>query len=168
MECLRGGVVTTFIGFPNTIRTDQESVTTSQEFRSHASLYGIHIEFTGVSSHNSMGKIESAHGPLCTIYRTLRDRYPDLSDSPRLRCEVNALNDTADTNGLVPSLLVFGTIPSLGDTESELADQEQRFNEITAARKEVATIIAEKRIRPALKSKIPPSARYTLRTGRLD
>lgn len=121
-----------------------------------------------------MGKVESAHGPLSRIYCTLSDRYPNLSDNLRLRFAVKALNDTAGTNGLVPSLLVLSTIllyrcswsgnsasvfPSEGST--------QRFNAMTAARKEAATIIAEKRIRLALKSNVPPSARYTLRQEQL-
>lgn len=91
----------------------------------------------------------------------LTDRYSGLSDNLRLRFAVKALNDTAGTNGLVPSLLVLGTIPSIGNTEAEFADREQRFSAITSARKEAAKIFAEKQIRLALKTNIPPSARYT-------
>lgn len=127
--------VTTYIGFPNTIRTDQESAAASHEFRTYASLHGINLEFSGVSSRNSMGKVESAHGPLRRVYRLLTDQYPDLSGHLRLRFAVKALTDTAGVIGLVPSLLVFRTIPSLGNTGVELADQGQRFNALNIARR---------------------------------
>lgn len=157
--------VTTYVGFPQKLRSDQESATTSNEFRACASLHGIEIEFSGVSSHNSMGKIESAHGPLRRIYRMLTDKYPDLSDALRLRFSVKALNDTSGPKGLVPSLLVFGTIPSIGSSNANLPDQEQRFKAMRAAREEAATIFAEQRIRIALKSNAPPSSKYMLKPG---
>lgn len=80
---------------------------------------------------------------------------------------MKALNDTAGVNGLVPSLLVFGVVPSLGNTEAELPNQEERFSAINAARKEAATIVAEKRNRLALKASVQASARYTLKPGQL-
>lgn len=156
---------TVYVGYPSKIRSDQESALTSEQFLRYASAHGVELEFTGVSSHNSMGKVESAHGPLRRIYRMLTDNYPELSDNLRLRFSIKALNDTAGTKGLVPSLLVYGTIPSLGNTGADLPDQEDRFTALAAARKEAACITAEKRIRLALKSNIPPSAKYTLHPG---
>lgn len=157
----------TYVGFPNTIRTDQESAATPHKFQTFASLHGINIEFTGVGSHKSMGKIEIAHGPLRRIYCMLSDMYPTLSDNLRLKFAVKSLNDTAGTNDLVSSLLVFGTIPSLGNTETELHDQEEKFIASSAARKEASTIITEKKIRLALRTNIPPSAKYSLCPGQL-
>lgn len=47
--------VSTYIGFPNTIRTEQESAATSAEFRNYASLHGVNLHFSGVSSQNAVG-----------------------------------------------------------------------------------------------------------------
>lgn len=166
-NALVGCWFTTYIGFPRKIRSDQESAITSELFRDYATLHGIEVEFSGVASHNSMGQIEGAHGPLRRIYSMLTDKYPTLSDNVRLRFAVKALNDTAGHNGLVPSLLVFRSIPSMGNTEADLPDQNDRFRAMLDARMEASTITAEKRIRIALKSNAPPSAKYTLRTGQL-
>lgn len=97
----------------------------------------------------------------------LTDNYADLSDALRLRFAVKALNDTAGIKGLVPSLLVFGTIPSLGNTGANWLNQEERFKAMHAARKEAAAIRAEQRIRIALKSNVPPSAKYSLKIGQI-
>lgn len=97
----------------------------------------------------------------------LSDQYPELPDVLRLRFAIKVLNDTAGVNGLVPSLLVFGTIPSLGNAEADIADQEDRFNALSAARKEAAVITAEPQIRLALKSNITQSAKYSLRPGQI-
>lgn len=157
--------VSTYICFPCKIRSDQEYSITSNDFRQIATSHGVSLEFSGISSHNSMGKIESSHGPLRRIFRILTENYPRLSDNMRLRLTVKSLKDTAGPKGLVPSLLVFGVIPSLGNTDAEIPGQEERFQAMKEARKEAATIYAGKRIRLALHSNIPPSAKYILKQG---
>lgn len=157
--------VNTYIGFPSKIRSDQESAVTSDEFRQIASANGVILEFSGVNAHNAMGQIESAHGPLRRIFRLLNENHSSLSENLKLRLAVKALNDTAGPKGLVSSLLVFGTIPSLGNTNANLVELEDRFRAMHAARAEAAKIVAEQRIQIALRSNIPPSAKYQLRTG---
>lgn len=157
--------VCVYVGFPHKVRSDQESAIASDEFRQIATSHGVKLEFSGVASHNSMGQIESSHGPLRRVFRVLTEKYPNLSDNLRLRLSVKSLNDTAGPKGLVPSLLVFGVIPSLGNTDADLPNQEERFRAMHEARNEAATITAEKRIRLALRTNIPPSAKYQLKEG---
>lgn len=94
--------VSIYVGFPSKIRSDQESAVTSEQFRQNASMHGIEMEFSSISSHSSMGQIESAHGPLRRIYRMLTEEYNNLSDN--LRFGIKALNDTAGTRGLVGAI----------------------------------------------------------------
>lgn len=157
--------VSTYVGFPASFKSDQESAVVSDAFRKIATAHGIKIAFSGVASHNSMGQIEGAHAPLRRVFRMFHKEHPSLSDNLKLRLSVKALNDTAGPEGLVPSLLVFGVIPSLGNTEANLVDQERRFRAMHLAPAEAAKITAEERIRIALRSNVPPSAKYDLQSG---
>lgn len=95
----------------------------------------------------------------------LHKDHPSLTDNLKLRLAVKALNDTAGLKGLVPSLLVFGKIPYLENTNANLPDQEERFRAMHLARAEAAKITAEQRIKLALRTNVPPSAKYELRSG---
>lgn len=77
----------------------------------------------------------------------LTDKYHDFSDQLRQQFSIRALNDTAGPKGVVHSLPVFGTIPSICNTGSNLLDQEHRFEATRAAWNEAAGIVAEQRIR---------------------
>lgn len=115
--------VSTYVGYPGQIRSDQESGVCSGLFRDLATTHGIKLEFSGVASHNSMGKVEQAHALLRKISKILLQEHPRLSSAMRLRYAVKALNDTAGDKGLVPSMLVFGVTPSLGNTGANIQDQ---------------------------------------------
>lgn len=117
-----------------------------------------------IAAHNSMGQIESAKCTLRIIYRILSENYPNLSGNIRINFSVKALNDTAGLKGLVPSLLVFGTILSLGSKGVDMTDQGTRFKAMHVARNEATKIIAEQRMRRALQTNTPPSANYQLRS----
>lgn len=112
-----------------------------------------------------MGQIESLHGPLRRFFRISTERHPSLSDNLRLRLSVKDLNHTVGPKRLLPSPLVFGVIPSLGNTDADLPNQEERFREMHEAGKEAATISAERRIRLALHANVPPPAKYQLKEG---
>ncbi len=59
------------------------------------------------------------------------------------------MNDTSSLEGFLPTYLVFGCIPCFSSTESILPTQQQRMEAIQAARREMAIITAELRIRKA-------------------
>lgn len=98
--------VSTYVGFPSKIKSDLESAVTSDAFRQISSTHGITLELSGVSAHNGMGKVESAHGPLRRIYGILSKNHKALSNNLSFRLAVKALNNTSGPNGLVPSLFV--------------------------------------------------------------
>lgn len=74
---------------------------------------GISIKEVPVEAHNSIGKVERYHAPRRRAYKILRDEDPSLSPEAALQMAVKAVNDTAGPNGIVPTLLVFGTYPRL-------------------------------------------------------
>lgn len=68
-------------------------------------------------------------------------------------------------NGLVPSLLGFGTFPSFSVATENTAEQEVHIEIMQTARNEVARIPAEQRIATAVKTSVPPSAKFKLKPG---
>lgn len=68
-------------------------------------------------------------------------------------------------NGHVPSLCVLDIFPKLSCTSSMNAKQTERFQALKLTRTEMKTIVAEERIRRALKSELPPSAIYLIPPG---
>lgn len=53
----------------------------------------------------------------------------------------------------------------MGNTGADLAEQDERFRSMHTAGSEAAKIIAEQRIRTALRTNVPPSAKYQLRSS---
>lgn len=157
--------VSIYVVFPAKIRSDKESAVTLEQFRQNASIHAIDIEVSGISSHNSMGEIESAHGPLSRIYRMLTDSYPNFFENLWLRFSVKAPSDTAVVNDLVSSLKVFGDPTSMGNTEVDLPGQEKLFNVVHTNRKEADTTILKQHTKLELRANTPPLAKYSLKVG---
>lgn len=63
--------VTLFIGYPNTLRLDQESAFDSVEFRKLSNDAGIALQFSGIESNDSLGVGEKYHGPLRRVLERL-------------------------------------------------------------------------------------------------
>jgi hypothetical protein len=62
---------------------------------------------------NSMGIGKRIHSPLRRTYLKLRQEHPNMSKDLLLDAAVKAHNDTSGVNGLVPTLLVYGSFPRL-------------------------------------------------------
>lgn len=144
------------------IKRDQKMAVTWHVFRQIDSAYAIDLDFTLITEHNATGQVDSTYGPLRRIYLILMDKYAALSDNLGSRFAVKSLNETDRSKGLVPWLLVFGTIPSLWNTGVTLTDQDERFKAMYTARSKASKLIAEKQIWTGLKINVPPSAKYQL------
>ena len=142
---------------PNVIRVDQEASFNCEKFMSICDNFWITLQYSGVESHNSIAKGERYHAPLRRIYKLLTNNNPNLTKSLALRYALKGINDTANINGLVPSLLVFGVVPSFPLTNRSLPNQRARLQAIVEARLEMGRIISEQRITRALRSKLPPA-----------
>lgn len=65
----------------------------------------------------------------------------------------------------VPSLLVCGCLPRLPILNSKLPAQRERINALHAAKKEIATVRAEIRMRKELLSRVPRNTDLILEPG---
>lgn len=86
--------------------------------------------------------------------------YPTLVPEVILRYIIKALNNTMGPKVLVPSILVFGTIPTFPSREINHCGQDERMDFIRTAMEEMERIATELRINTSLKSKLPPATRY--------
>lgn len=84
-----------------------------------------------------------------------------------LRFALKRLNDTISPNGVVLSLLVFGTLSTLPMLNKNTAGQKQRKDALRNAREEVANIREQQKLVKIIRSKLPPAARYKHRNGDL-
>jgi hypothetical protein len=151
---------TLFIGLPDKIRTDSGSVLTSDKWNTIMNESGIVLQLSGVEHHNGIGQGETYHSALRRVYSRVRHDYPTLPETLSLRFACKALNDTANSLGLVPSLLVYGVLPRFPMSRTELPDQQTRMAAMATARTEMETWVAQQRITTALHRQPPPAADY--------
>ena len=147
------------------MRVDQESSIMSKGWEAMAAAHGIELQKSGVESHNSLGTGERYHQPLRRVFSVLRARRPNLDPEVLLRYAIKGINDTMGPEGLVPSLLVFGVVPSFPTVHAELPAQKERLAALDAARKEMETVTSELRVQQALRSKLPPASKYHVEPG---
>jgi hypothetical protein len=158
--------VCTYTGLPNVIKSDQGSVFTSERWQELTSLSGVILELSPIESHNSLTVGERYHDPLRRIYRKVRHDFPAIPGSLALSLANKAMNDTMGPEGLVPTLLVYGTLPRLS-LHDKLPSQSRRFLAMEAARREMDAVVSELRIKRALDSNTPPGAERTFKPGEL-
>jgi hypothetical protein len=100
-----------YTGYPDRLRIHSGSAFTSVKQKMQTESRGITLRISGVESHNSLGIWERYHGPLRRVYQKIEHEFPHVGPALLLRIAVKAINDAMGTNGLVPSLLVFGAVP---------------------------------------------------------
>ena len=127
---------TAYVGHPDIIRVDQESAFTSQEFEKLAHRNGIHIQLSGVQSHNAIGPGERYHQPLRRIFNRINEDVPTIDPHLALQLAIKAMNDTSGPEGLVPSLLVFGVLPRFPPLSPDLPGHKDRMTAMNSARQQ--------------------------------
>ncbi len=147
--------VTVYVVFPNFITHDFGSCFTSNFFKNNSVQFGIIPKEIPCESNNSMGSGERYHAPLRRIYKKLKVEYSNLNNPTTLAIAVHGLNKTANPEGLLPTLLVFGTKPKipLGNVEHLAPTQRERFSDMELARREIERIVAKERIALAKKTR---------------
>ncbi len=87
----------------------------------------------------------------CTV--RLRLKPPILSNEVILSIAVHGMSCTAHPEGLIPMLLVFGSVPKipLGNIEHLAPNHRTRFGATEASRKEMECIISEQKLKHTFK-----------------
>ena len=71
----------------------------------------IKIKEVPIKAHNSVGKVEQYHAPLCRAYEIISSELEGASKELTLQIAVKAVNDSAGLDRLIPMLLVFSAYP---------------------------------------------------------
>lgn len=116
-------------------------------------MNGIDVQLSTVQSHNSIGIGE------------IRNAHLTLKKDILLRLSVKGLNDCMEPEGLVPSLLVFGVIPTLSITSKSLSTQKDWMQTLALAQADMETITAELRIYQALRLNLLPATMFIINVG---
>ena len=105
--------------------------------------------------HNSSGAGERYNAPLRKMYQKLKFEHPTMNNELGFSIATYGLKNTANPEGLIPSLLVLGTIPKipLGNLKHLCRNQKERFEAMELARKAMEKMVVEQRLKIASKSR---------------
>ena len=74
---------------------------------------GIIVKNAPVDVHHSISMVERYHGPLRRVYSIIITKIPGIKADLTLQMFFKAINNSVGPNGLVSTLLVFGTYPRM-------------------------------------------------------
>ena len=112
-----------------------------------------------VEAHWSIEIVERFHPVLKRTYKVIMKNLTidaKVSKEVRLQMTVKAVNDTAEANGLVPTLLVFGAYSRMHHLDPPAPNIIQRAATISKAMGEVRKMMTKRQVRDALNSKNGP------------
>lgn len=146
-----------YVGPPDIIATDAGKNFIGKEFVNNAKSLAIEVDEVPVEAHQSIGKVERYHA---TVRRAFEVIFEDVgrttSQEHILQMAVKAVNDTAGPDGLVPTLLVFGTYPRLSKASPPSPSIVARASAISKAMIEVRKIKAKRQVAEALATRNGP------------
>lgn len=154
-----------YIGHAEAMHIDAAPQFRSAAWQALAQSAGTRLINSGVESHNALGSGERYHEYLRNIYRRVRSEHGGLSQESALILACHAMNSTAGTNGLIPTLLVFGVIPRMPVAPLRLPVQRDRVQAMVTARAEMLANIARTRLRTALAAPVPAAADRDVHPG---
>ena len=71
----------------------------------------IKVKEVPIKVYNSIRKVERYYALLRRVYKIISLKLKDISKEFTLQIAVKAINNSAGPDGLIPTLLVFGTYP---------------------------------------------------------
>jgi hypothetical protein len=112
---------------------------TAIEFKQLASFMSIEVKKVPVKAHNSIGLIKRYYALLRRAYKILKAELKDehINKEMILQMAVKAVNDSAELDGIVLMLLVFGLYPRMTEIDLLSPTITRRAKVIQAITKEV-------------------------------
>lgn len=155
-----------YVGFPESMLTDQGSVFMSKEWEYNCESASIELRHTGTESHNSLGAGETYHALLRRVYQKTRHGHPSLAPDLCLSITVKAVNSTVGPDGLCPQLLVFGIMPRFPTiSKEEFPAQKERLRAMRTAREEYDRLVSRSIVDRGLRTLPPPAADHKFLPG---
>lgn len=140
--------MSTYTGFPDTLKADPGSLLTSKNWNSLSWEFGASIEIAPVESSSSVGARERYYDPLRRVFHKVLAEHPANSFDLVLALATKAINDEM---GLVSSLLVYSAVPRISSGSISLPEQEARINMMHTVRHEIENTTAQLRLHTTVK-----------------
>lgn len=156
-DTLRACWIDTYLGPPDLIVHDSGKNFISKDFKGYAAAMGITAKSVPVEAHNSIGMVERYHGPLRRIFNIIMAESPAFDKDMALQMAFKALNDSAGTDGLVPTLLLFGAYPRMTEWDAPSPSVIQRQATLRKAMDEVRKLRAKRQVADALGTRNGPN-----------
>jgi hypothetical protein len=113
-DVLRNIWIATYIGSPDVIVINAGTNLMVTKFVNNAKAITIEVEEVPVEAYYLIGKIEKYYGPVRRAYEIIiKELGITISPSNALQMAIKSVNDTAGSDGLVSTLLIFGAYPRL-------------------------------------------------------
>ena len=161
-DALRSAWIDTYIGPPDFIIHDAGTQFTSSEFKQNATSMGSTTKCVPIEAHHSIGLVERYHTPLRRAFDIITEELPNTAKQHVLQMAVKTVNDTVGPDGLVLTLLVFGTYPRMTVSDSPSPTITERGKAIAKAMKHVAELYAKRQVKDALNLRNGPNTSSTL------
>ena len=155
-DALRNCWIDVYVGPPDLIVHDAGTNFTAAEFQQNANSMTIQKKCVPVEAAQSIGIVERYHAPLRRAFKIISDELKGNNKMLLLQMAVKSVNDTAGPDGLIPTLLVFGTYPRMTPLDPPAPSIIQRATAIQKAMKEVAKLYATRQINGALRERNGP------------
>jgi hypothetical protein len=115
-----------------------------------------------IKAYYSIGIVERYYAPLRQAFEIITEELSCVSKQFVLQIAIKAVNNIAGPDGLVPTLLVFGTYPRMATTNTPFLTVTERGKAITKAMKQIAELYAKKQVTDALRQRNGPNISNTL------
>ncbi|RAL62549.1 hypothetical protein DID88_004400 [Monilinia fructigena] len=141
-DALRACWIDVYVGPPDYIVHDAGKNFFSKEFTQNATSMAIATKCVPVEAHNSIGLVERYHKPLKRAYHIINEEMSgfELAKDMILQMAVKAINDTVGPDGIVPTLLVYGTYPRMTTIDAPAAIKGS-INAIIKPKKQIPLVI---------------------------
>jgi hypothetical protein len=111
-----------------------------------------------VEAAHSIGLVERYHAPIRRAFSVIMEELgAGTNKFIALQMAVKAVNDTAGPDGLVPTLLVFGSYPRMTPYDPPTPTITQRAAAIRKAIAEVSKLYAQRQVTAALRARNGPN-----------
>jgi hypothetical protein len=128
------------------------------KFVNNARILAIEIEEIPVKAHYSIDKVERYYGPIRRAFEIITANLGnDVTPDNALQMAVKAVNDTAGSNDLVPTLLMFETYFRLSPSSPPFPSITARAAAVRKAMAEIRKLKAERQVAEAFATRNGPS-----------
>ena len=129
----------------------------SEEFRILLRSVRSTFKLISVEAYHLIGKVKRYYRPLRRAYEIVTEKPPKLSDANRLQMAVKVINNTIESNRLIPTLFVFGAYLKITELNLPNPIVKQRAAIIKRAMKKIRKIQATRKVNKALRIRNGPS-----------